>query len=114
MFNIRRKGINDVASLKEILERRLGHPEWTLPNLIVVDGGTAQLNVAQEVLKRKGFNIDLVAVTKNDKHKPQAIIGAKGKIKIHGIPILLANSEAHRFAIQKHRNLSRSVFVKKS
>ena len=113
MFNIHRKGIDDVASLKEILERRLGHFEWPLPNLIVVDGGVAQLNIAKEVLKIKGFNIDLVAVTKNEKHKPQSIIGAKGKIKRHGISILLANSEAHRFAIKKHRNLMRSVFVKK-
>jgi len=113
MFKIRRKGINDIASLEEILERRLSHHEWPLPNLIVVDGGPAQLNIAKEVLKRKGFNIDLVAVTKNEKHKPQAIIGEKGKIKTQGVSILLANSEAHRFAIKYHRNLrSKNMFGK--
>jgi len=113
MFKIRRKGINDIASLEEILERRLGHFEWPLPNLIVVDGGLSQLNIAKETLKRKGFNIDIVAVTKNEKHKPQAIIGAQGKIKTHGISILLANSEAHRFAIGYHRKLrSKNMFGK--
>jgi len=37
--------IDDTKNLKEILIRRLGHAEWQLPNLIVIDGGTAQINI---------------------------------------------------------------------
>ena len=40
---------NDIAMLKEILERRFLHPEWPLPEIILIDGGIAQLNVAINV-----------------------------------------------------------------
>ncbi|MFZ3020381.1 MAG: hypothetical protein WA051_02625 [Minisyncoccia bacterium] len=100
-----RNSVNDVANLKEILVRRLGHAEWTLPNLIVVDGSTAQVNVAASVLKEKGFNIDIVAVVKDEKHKAKEILGRKGTIEKWERAILLANNEAHRFAIAYHRKL---------
>src|SRR5205823_1496610 len=46
-FRIRMKNEpNDIAMLKEILERRLNHPEWQLPEVMLIDGGKAQLNVA--------------------------------------------------------------------
>ena len=45
-------GSNDPAALKELLERRLLHPEWQLPQIIVVDGSTAQKNAAEFVLKK--------------------------------------------------------------
>jgi len=114
MFKIKRKGINDVLSLKEILTRRFNHPEWRLPNLIVVDGGVAQLSVAREVLEEKGLAIDLVAVTKNEKHKPKAIIGNSAslekELKQRTKEILLANSEAHRFTLKYHRKLGLSFY----
>ena len=37
---------NDIAMLKETLERRFAHPEWKYPEIILIDGGIAQLNVA--------------------------------------------------------------------
>ncbi|PJA33849.1 MAG: hypothetical protein CO184_00930 [Candidatus Zambryskibacteria bacterium CG_4_9_14_3_um_filter_40_16] len=98
-------GINDIASLKEVLVRRLGHLEWKLPNLIVVDGAMAQYNIAKNILKERGFNIELIAVVKDQKHKPSEIMGKKGIIKKHEVEILLANSEAHRFALNFHRAL---------
>jgi len=103
-------GIDDIANLKEILVRRLGHLEWTLPNLIVVDGSVAQINAAQEILKERNFNIEIVSVVKDDKHKAKDIMGAKQLIAEHSRDILLANSEAHRFAIGYHRKLRRTGF----
>lgn len=111
MFKIRRKGINDVASLKEVLTRRLGHPEWPLPHLIVVDGGAAQFNAAKEILRERGLNIDLAAVTKDEKHRPKAFVGPENKIKKWGRSILLANAEAHRFTLKYHKKLrSKNMF----
>jgi excinuclease ABC subunit C len=108
-FRIRGKAgkvsIDDPGNLKEVLTRRLGHAEWPLPNLIAIDGGIAQLNAAHAVLKERGFNIDVVAVVKDNRHKAKEILGEKKHIEHWGKSILLANAEAHRFAITYHRKL---------
>ena len=113
---------NDTGALEEVLERRLAHQEWTYPNLIVVDGGVAQLHAGMSVLKKFGIKIPVVAVVKNEKHKPKDILfsqrsdlkGAQGPtlIQKHKKEILLANSEAHRFAIAYHKNLRNRNFLK--
>lgn len=108
-------GGGDVGSLKEVLNRRLNHPEWPYPNLIVLDGGVAQLNMGRELLKKRGFDICAVAVTKNERHKPKMIIGDPTTLKSlkdkHHKEILLANAESHRFTLKYHRNLrSRQMF----
>lgn len=102
-------GINDIAAHKEILRRRLEHLQWTLPNLIVLDGAQAQINAAQGVLKERGFNIDLVSVVKDEHHKAREILGEKRFIEKHSRAILLANAESHRFAIGFHRKLRRKI-----
>ncbi|HXK40016.1 MAG TPA: hypothetical protein VJ837_04240, partial [Candidatus Paceibacterota bacterium] len=99
--------INDTAALKEVLERRFGHPEWPYPKLIVVDGGTAQFRAAQNSLKSIGLRIPVVAVTKNERHRPERIIGDARYVHARASEILLANSEAHRFAIGFHRRRQR-------
>lgn len=101
-------GVNDIANLKEILIRRLGHTEWPLPNLIVVDGSVAQINAAENILKEKNINIQIVSVVKDEHHKAREILGKVSKE--HERDILLANSEAHRFAIGYHRKLRRTGF----
>jgi excinuclease UvrABC nuclease subunit len=109
MFKIRRKGINDVASLKEVLTRRLKHTEWPTADLIAVDGGVAQYNAAKELINP---HTPIVGVVKNEKHRPERMIGLDDKlIKKHQKAILLANSEAHRFTLKYHRNLrSKNMF----
>lgn len=102
-FKINTSTNDDVASLKEVLSRRLEHPEWPLPRVFVVDGGTAQLRVAQRVLKTAGVVIPIVGVVKNDAHKADHLIGDSRAIKAYEHDILLANAEAHRFAITWHR-----------
>lgn len=98
-------GINDIRALKEVLQRRLNHKEWPMPNLIVVDGGIAQKRVAEQILKEKNLNIPVVAVTKDEKHRPKHILGDKKTIDSFKGQILEANTEAHRFALAYHKNL---------
>lgn len=150
MFKIKNQsGADDTRALREVLERRLKHSEWPLPDLIVADGGIAQLNTAIETLKnsnlpaeeagmetrppmRRGLKdkereekkIAVVAVTKDEKHKPKEIIGMEtsptdsfwrgskdGKIIELEKQILLANSEAHRFALSFHKKLRAKAFL---
>lgn len=107
-FRIRAaKGGDDVAGLKEILTRRLGHDEWPMPRIIAVDGSTAQINAAEAVLTRYGIQIPIVGVVKDEKHRPRDIRGDRELIKGRERDILLANAEAHRFAISYHRKTTR-------
>ena len=112
-FRIRTQdNANDTGALSEVLERRLAHKEWTYPNLIVVDGGVAQINAAQKVLSRLNLDISIVSVVKDENHKPKAILGDEKIIAKYKREILLANSEAHRFAIAYHKNLRGRNFLK--
>lgn len=94
---------SDTHALREVLERRLAHTEWTYPHLIVADGGTAQKNTLELVLKQHGIRIPVVAVTKDERHKPKALLGLQSLITQHEKEIVLANSEAHRFSLRLHR-----------
>jgi excinuclease ABC subunit C len=93
---------NDIASLKEILNRRLGHPEWQLPRAFVVDGGKTHKKAAEEVLKEAGIGIPVVAVVKNERHQPREVLGGL-RSGISDADAVLANAEAHRFSLAKHR-----------
>jgi len=97
------KSLNDdIASLKEILSRRLGHPEWPLPRAFVVDGGKTHKKAAETVLKELGIGIPVVAVVKDERHRPREVIGGlRGGIS--DADAVLANSEAHRFSLSRHR-----------
>lgn len=120
-FNI--KGVtsaNDVAMLKEVIARRLNHPEWPLPNLIIVDGGIPQLNAFLSALKAKSSQlkaIPIIALTKNDRHRGdhiyvgnrQPTTDNKQPIPLKRLPeavknlILAIDAEAHRFAVSHYR-----------
>lgn len=102
---------NDVAALREILERRLAHSEWAYPQIIVVDGAAAQKNAAERVLHKAGVVIPVVAVVKDDRHRPVRIIAAKKLLQQYESDILLANAEAHRFSINFHRQKRSKRFV---
>lgn len=94
---------NDPAALKEVLERRMAHTEWPWPQIIVVDGSTAQKNAVEAVLRAHNAVIPVVAVVKDDRHKPIRLIGQKHLLELHQQSILHANAESHRFAIAYHR-----------
>ena len=94
---------DDIGALREILSRRLGHPEWQMPNLIVVDGGKAHITAAEAVLRGNEVTIPVVSVVKTEKHTPREILGLKEYTKTYEKDIIAANAEAHRFAIARHR-----------
>ncbi len=101
---------DDTAMLKEVLTRRFNHPEWTMPDLILIDGGKAQFNTAKSIIK----NIPVIALTKNEEHMGHKILTDKTKgILLSKLPtplknlLLQINSEAHRFAISYYRKLHR-------
>jgi excinuclease ABC subunit C len=112
-FKIRtQKDANDTGALTEVLERRLAHAEWAYPSLIVVDGGVAQINAAKKALVKAGRLIPVVSVVKDERHKPKAIMGDEVFARKYKKEILLANSEAHRFAIAYHKNMRDKNFLK--
>ncbi len=103
-FNIKTvAGANDPAALREVILRRLNHPEWPLPKALVVDGNKVQKKVAEDALKAAGLSIPVIAVVKNEKHKPRGLLGKESLVVPHKQTILLVNNEAHRFAIAFHR-----------
>lgn len=111
---------NDTGALEEVLSRRFRHTrpngssgraEWGIPNLIVMDGSTAQINVAKKVLNHYQFKIPVVSAVKDDKHKAKAIMGDPDIIKKYKKEILLINSEAHRFAIAFHKKRRNKNFL---
>ncbi len=107
-FRISKDANNDTAGLREILTRRFTHPEWKSPDLIVIDGGVGQINTAKEVVK----DIPVISIVKNEAHKPDHFLGDEKMVEQYGKYALLANSEAHRFAIAYHKKLRARRFIK--
>ena len=109
---------DDPGMLREVLTRRLTHREWQSPDVILVDGGKAQLNAA----KRASFHeVKIIALTKNEKHIGDRLLiaGRKGPLALSSLPQSLAHlllhidTEAHRFAIKHYRNAHRKTFLVK-
>ncbi len=97
---------SDTDALKEMLRRRFNHPEWPTPQLIVIDGGIAQKNAAESIFAESGKTAPIiVSVVKNERHQADHFLGDEKVIADNKKEIVLANSEAHRFAIKYHRNL---------
>ena len=96
---------NDTAMIREILSRRFRHPEWSLPDLILIDGGKAQLNAALKIVK----NIKVISLSK--KENKLYLKDRKKPILLKSLPreifnlILQLRDEAHRFAISYHKKL---------
>lgn len=102
--------VNDVKNLREVLDRRFKHPEWRFPDILVVDGGVAQHNAARDFIAEKGIDIEIIAVTKDERHKPKDFLGNADTVKKFKASILLANGESHRFAQSYHTNLRRRPY----
>ncbi len=110
LFKLRRSAPgDDTGALKEVLARRLAHPEWPYPEIIVIDGGRAQLNAASNVLKQKVTNIKLISVLKDERHKAREILGELDGITKENV--IKINAEAHRFVIGRYRRASRKAWL---
>ena len=102
---------NDTGALREVLERRFAHGEWRTPDVIIVDGGVAQINATKKIFKKQDLDIKVLAVLKDERHRPKNILGDKNLAQKYEHEILLANSEAHRFAIKYHKDLRNKNFL---
>ncbi len=110
-FNIKTVvGQSDVDCLAEVLERRLNHAEWPLPQVFLIDGGRPQVNRAREVLARRGVVVSLIGIAKGPERKRNDIIlGDKlpetTLFASRFLPLLIrVRDEAHRFAITFNRS----------
>ncbi len=109
------EGANDIACLRETLIRRFTHQEREkdgkfdqLPDLILMDGGIAQLNCAKEVLSELGLDIPVFGMVKDDKHRTRGVVSEEGEVylKPTGGAIRLVTyiqDEVHKTAIEYHR-----------
>lgn len=111
-FKLPEKINDDYGALREMLLRRFSHTEWHFPDLIVIDGGPGQMNIAKEVLQENKLTIPLVSVVKNKAHKPDHFLGEHEFLKMYKKEILLTNSESHRFAMSYHTQLRNKNFFR--
>ncbi len=101
---------NDVGMLKEVLERRFSHAsedpgkQWRMPDLILVDGGLAQVNMARRVLLQARIKIPILGIAKGPRRDRNDIIGLIPK-GVRKEILIKVRDEAHRFAIGYHRAL---------
>ncbi len=106
---------NDTAMIKEIVERRFKHNEWPFPDLILIDGGKAQVNTVVKTLKELSIKIPVVGISKNNHHIGHQLIIPSRKTPLALTKLfpadrnllLVIDSEAHRFAIGYYRKLHR-------
>ena len=129
------QGPNDYASMEEVLTRRFEHGlsereelmametadgdpgnmerfgSFTrFPDLIMMDGGRGQVNVALKVLERLGLSIPVCGMVKDDNHRTRGLYYQNVEIPIdrysEGFKLITRiQDEAHRFAIEYHRSL---------
>ncbi len=99
---------DDVGMLAEVLRRRLKNP-WPLPDLILVDGGRAQVNAAKRVLDEAGLKIPVIGMAKGPERKRTDIVYANAlanrHMRIDKRILIQVRDEAHRFAIGYHKKL---------
>lgn len=103
-FKVSKDKNDDIAGLIEILTRRLNHPEWPFPDLIIVDGSKTQASRAEAVLASCRMDIPVVAVTKDERHVAEKLVGNPDITKRYRNEVIQLNAEAHRFAIRYHRH----------
>ena len=110
------QGPDDYATMREVLYRRYSRAlkeDSVLPDLIVMDGGAGQVNIAKDVLNNQlGLNIPIAGLAKDDKHQtsellygdPLQVIPLNRKSEVFFL-LQRIQDEVHRFAITFHRSL---------
>ena len=104
---------DDYGTMREVIYRRYFRvlkDNLVRPDLIIVDGGMGQMNVAKEVLDSLGMNINLVGLKKDDKHSTNALVTFDGEIPIEKRSNLFhylerMQDEVHNFTINYHRQI---------
>jgi len=114
---------DDLAMLEEVIERRLRHAEWPLPQIVFVDGGAGQVKRVSAVLKNHNMILPVVGLSKSGKHAASAagqdkLIVANAKKNGRELIIVSRNlfqqvrNEAHRFSISASRRKGKKTFLK--
>ena len=118
-FKIHTSTNDDIKSMTETISRRLKHKEWEFPNLIILDGGAAQVNAILPLIE--AYNIPVIGRDKSGNHSKSAsikiIIPQKGLLPLgndsHAAKLIARiDDEAHRFAITYHSLLKRKGMLK--
>jgi len=129
-FNVNRvDGVDDFASIREVLERRFRRCEtsgkeesWAMPDLVIVDGGKGQLSAATDGMRAAGFypsncensfsvekkTVPIIALAKNQEKVFLPKSPDPLPTKLDSPALLLFRSirdESHRFALKSHRRL---------
>lgn len=115
------KGPDDYASMEEVLTRRFerlaeaeeereGDPFVRFPDLILMDGGKGQVNIALKVLERLKMDIPVAGMVKDDHHRTRGIYYNNEELPIDSHSecfrlVTRIQDETHRFAIEYHRSL---------
>jgi excinuclease ABC subunit C len=116
-------GPDDYASMDEVLTRRFmrareGSEGFTdLPDIVLMDGGKGQVHIAEEVLRRVGFDIPVAGMVKDDYHRTRGLYYNNVELPIdtrsEGFKLITrVQDEAHRFAIEYHKQLRRTNQVR--
>ncbi len=104
-------GMDDYASMKEVLSRRFTDEKLdVLPDVIMMDGGKGQVNVALKVLDSLGLDIPVCGMVKDDNHRTRGLYYNNVEVEFPKgseaiLMITALQDEAHRFAIEYHRQL---------
>ena len=104
---------DDYGTMREVVYRRYFRvlkDNLVRPDLIIVDGGIGQMNVAKEVLDSLGININLVGLKKDDKHSTNALVTFDGEIPVEKRSNLFhylerMQDEVHNFTINYHKQI---------
>lgn len=126
-FHMRQgEGNHDTASLTEALIRRFAHDSaeqgWEYPDLILMDGGAAQVNAARAVLRSYGLEIPVLGMVKDEYHKTRTLTDGEHELSLIRrqdvfVFIYKIQEEVHRFALsrmdsQRRKTVKQSSLVK--
>lgn len=116
---------NDVAMIREVVSRRLNHPEWPYPDLLLIDGGKGQLNAALAALgtfaletkKKRDALPHVASLAKRENElfvpdRPTSIRLDTDVLPATRNVLMYVRDESHRFARAHYRTLHRKIFQK--
>lgn len=112
---------DDPKCMYEVLSRRLKHNlDWPLPDIILIDGGKTQINMAKKAVEEAGETTNIYGMVKNDNHRTESLIDLNytdykiGENKKILNFLTFLQDEVHRFTITYHRKLRDRVKTKSS
>jgi len=122
LFKIKGEARDDLGMLREVLERRMAHKEWPMPDVFFIDGGLLQAKMARDTIARYQIFVPVVGLNKGGRHAGSAFSEDKLvalNAKKVGKDLLLSSkklfqevrNEAHRFAISFQRKQGRKSFI---